>query len=470
MNKTITGIYSKLPSSFKSIAASIYGYHLKRWRYGSDTEKLVQEARERETWDADKWKNWKEKRLAFMLEHAATKVPYYREYWNKKQQQGENISWKKLENWPILTKEVLRQNPDAFITDGYDKSKMYREHTSGTTGTPLDFWCSRDLLHQWYAMFELRWRRWYGVSLQDNWAIFGGQNIIPLSNRKPPFWVWNKASNQLYMSAFHMRPEFMKYYLEALKKYNIAHIYSYSECVNQLAIAALTEKVKIKLKVVVTDAEPLFAYQKEAINKAFDCPVRETYGQAEMLCAAGECEYGKLHLWPEAGYEELLDESNLPVKNGTPGRIISTSLMNEGMPLIRYDLMDMAQFPVEQKLCDCGRAMPVVEKFMGRLDDAIQTADGRKLVQIDGILGSHLKIKEAQIIQETLIDFTVKVVPAEGWSDLTRKTLIDSLKGLIGDVNVNVEEVEEIPRTWMGKFRIVQSKLKMKEPVKNNSN
>jgi phenylacetate-CoA ligase len=346
---------------------------------------------------------------------------------------------------------------------------MYRDHTSGTTGTPVDFYSSREILRKWYALFEARWRRWYGVSLRDNWAIIGGQNIVPLKKDKPPFWVWNQAFHQLYLSAFHMRPDLMKYYLKAIKDYSVVHIYSYSESVHQLAQAALKENIKIKLKVVVTDAEPLFDYQRETISKAFDCPVRETFGQAEMLCAASECELGKLHLWSEAGYIELLDESDLPVDNGSAGRIIGTSLLNESMPLIRYDLMDMAQLPLTQEQCKCGRTLPVVEKFIGRMDDIIYAKDGRQLVQFDIILGSHLKIREVQIIQETLDDFTVKVVPAEGWNDSTRKTLVDSLKDLAGDVNVNVEEVKEIPRTWAGKFRIIVSKVKQKDLEKVNN-
>ncbi len=463
MKKLFKDIYDNLPYSLKSIAASTYGYYLRQWRYGTETEKLVLEAQEREKWSSEKWKNWREERLAYMLEYSSTKVPYYREYWSKRRQQGDYNGWKKLENWPILTKKILHQNQNAFIADGYNQKKMYHTHTSGTTGTPLDLWLSRDLLHRWYALFETRWRRWYGVNFKDNWAIIGGQGIVSLKKKQPPFWVWNQAFHQLYLSAFHMQPDFLKFYLKAIQEHSIVHLYSFSECAHQLALAALKEKIKIKLKVVVTSSEPLFSYQKESIARAFDCPVRESYGQVEMLCAASECEHGKMHLWPEAGYEELLDDADQPVENGTPGRIISTSLMNEGMPLIRYDLMDMAQYPVIQVPCSCGRSLPVMDKFIGRMDDVILTKDGRKLVQIDVIFGSHLNIREGQIIQETLENFTIKVVPVDGWSDLTRKTLINSLKELVGNVQVKVEEVKEIPRTWRGKFKVIQSKLKEKD-------
>ena len=55
------------------------------------------------------------------------------------------------------------------------------------------------------------------------------------------------------------------------------------------------------MTVAITNAEPVFDYQRWAIAEAFQCPVRETYGMAEIVAAASECTAGKLHLWPEVG-------------------------------------------------------------------------------------------------------------------------------------------------------------------------
>jgi len=56
---------------------------------------------------------------------------------------------------------------------------------------------------------------------------------------------------------------------------------------------------------------------------------------AEIVAAASECESGKLHLWPEVGWVEIL-ENNQPVPNGTAGDLVCTGLLNRDMPLIRY--------------------------------------------------------------------------------------------------------------------------------------
>ena len=39
--------------------------------------------------------------------------------------------------------------------------------------------------------------------------------------------------------------------------------------------------------------------------------MRDTYGMAEMVAAASECDHGRLHLWPEAGVVEVLDDDGV---------------------------------------------------------------------------------------------------------------------------------------------------------------
>ena len=197
------------------MAASLRGLSLRRWRYGPETERLIAEAFEREHWSAEQWKLWQQKRLADVLERAATLVPYYREYWLQRRRRGDQSSWEVLENWPILKKEVLRENPLGFVADDCDVRRMYREHTSGTTGKPLNLWWTRQTVRAWYALFEARVRMWHGVSRNDNWAILGGQLVTPFRQSQPPFWVWNATSHQLYMSSYHLSPDYIPAYLEA---------------------------------------------------------------------------------------------------------------------------------------------------------------------------------------------------------------------------------------------------------------
>src|SRR6201999_2266836 len=119
--------------------------------------------------------------------------------------------------------------------------------------------------------------------------------------------------------------------------------------------------------VIISNAEPLYAHQREFISRVFGCPVRDTYGMSEMTCAASECEAGKLHLWPEAGiYEVLRDDQDVPVRAGETGRLVCTGFLNPDMPLIRYEVGDRVAIAPPSEKCSCGRTLPILLSVEGR--------------------------------------------------------------------------------------------------------
>src|SRR6185503_21009611 len=99
---------------------------------------------------------------------------------------------------------TVRKNPLAFIADDCSIRQMFREQTSGTSGTPLRLWWSKETVRTWYAIFEARVRRWNGVSRHDHWSILGGQPVVAATTTHAPYWTWNLAMHQLYLSANHV--------------------------------------------------------------------------------------------------------------------------------------------------------------------------------------------------------------------------------------------------------------------------
>jgi phenylacetate-CoA ligase len=395
-----------------------------------------------------------------VLEHAATRVPYYREQWARRRRAGDRAAADVLENWPVLAKETLRRHPQAFLADDCDARAMFVEHTSGTTGTPLHVWQNRETVVTWFALFEARARRWHGVSRNDRWAILGGQLITAASRTRPPFWVWNGALNQLYLSAYHLKPGHIAAYLDEMSRREVRYLLGYPSGIYQLARETLEQGLTApRLAVVLGNAEPLLAHQREAIGETFGCPVRETYGMAEIAAAAGECEQGSLHVWPEAGHIEILaDRADLPARAGDPGRLIATGLLNADMPLIRYDTGDRAT--AAEGDCPCGRSLPVLAAIEGRADDVIITPDGRTIGRLDPVFKADLPIREAQIIQEDRDALRVLYVPAAGYTPGDGDDLVRRIGDRVGaDMSVTLEAVDAIPRSSNGKFRAVVSRI-----------
>src|SRR6266542_6866126 len=140
MNDTLLRLYNLLPSPLRSVPASLRGYYLSAWRYGPETGRMAEETLERDHWGAARWQAWQEEKLAFVLHLAATRVPYYREQWAERRRKGDRASWEYLENWPILDKESVRGHSEAFVVEGLNIRRLFNDHTSGTTGKPLDIY------------------------------------------------------------------------------------------------------------------------------------------------------------------------------------------------------------------------------------------------------------------------------------------------------------------------------------------
>lgn len=447
-------IYHRLPAGrARSVAATLRGAYLARWRYGPETDRLVGEALERDSWDAARWRAWQERRLAELLHRAATAVPYYRAHWAARRAAGDRASWEVLANWPVLEKGTVRDHPEALLADGCRRRRMFREHTSGTTGTPLVLWWSRTAVRHWYALFEARARRWYGVDRHTRWAILGGQLVAPVAQRRPPYWVWNAAMHQLYLSAYHLSPASVPQYLGALASYRVRYLLGYTSALEALARATAGHPVP-RLTVAVTNAEPVLAHQREVIEQGLGCPVRETYGMAEGVAAASECDRHRLHLWPEAGVVEALGASA-----GGAGELVATGLLNPDMPLIRYRVGDRATPDPSDERCACGRGLPRLLSIEGRSDDVLYTRDGRPVGRLDPVFKAAGSIAEAQIVQETVDRIRVRLVPTTGFRAAHGQAIAAELRGRMGPIEVVLEEVAEIPRSANGKFRAVISQL-----------
>ena len=459
MYSRVTSLYHRLPQAAQDLAASLHGWRLRGERYGHETDDLVQAALEREAWPADRWRAWEEDRLAFVLHRAATRVPYYRAMWSHRRYMGDERPWDRLENWPVLDKNQVREHSSAFIAEDQAKARLKMKRTSGTSGTPLTLWRSRRTTRARYALYEARRLRWYGADRHDRWAILGGQLITPYRRRQPPFWVWNAPLRQLYLSSYHLAPEFVPAYLDALARYRVRHVIGYPSSLHAISrVIGERGGAHLGLKAVVTNAEPLYAHQRESIEDAFACPVRETYGMVELVAGAGECADGQSHLWPEMGICEVRYADGLLARVGS-GELIATSLLDADMPLIRYRVGDTVSLGASNDGCECGRTLPLLNDVEGRCDDVLYSRDGRPVGRLDPVFKAGLRVAEAQIIQESVDLVRVQVVPTSGFGQADGKAIQRGLCERLGEVVVVVEPVRAIPRTSNGKFRAVISRV-----------
>lgn len=448
-------LYYRLPYFLKCIIATIRGYILKSNRT-LNRDRFLAELKNRDSWSKQQVKEYQQTSIEEMLAYCIKYVPYYRDY---HMEQSKNIDWNPLvlTNWPILEKDIIRKNPHRFLSERYKKGNLVNIATSGTSGKPMSFWFSKDALSYWYALYEYRTKIWNGVNDNDVWANMGGQLVCEIGRNKPPYWVYNYAMKQLYLSSYHIRPDTVHHYLEVIKRHKVQYILGYVSSIFSLANESLKQGLELpKLKVVITNAEPLLEGQREIISKAFQCHVIQTYSGCEFSFSGNENPNLDLFVWPEAGKMEVEVKKGEVSEYGL-GELIVTGLVNKAMPLIRYRVGDSVELVESDR-----DYLPFdrITQVIGRTDDLVITASGERVGRLDPVFKFDLLIKEAQIVQEDYTLFTVNVVPDDGFSIADEKVIIERLTDRVGkDCKVNVICVSEIPKGANGKFKAVVSKV-----------
>ena len=446
--------YARLPYPAKVLAASARGVRLRAWRYGPGFEGEVRRVLDRDRWAAERWRSWQQARLAAVLAHAAATVPHHHRWFARHPDRDPS----RLADWPVLTKPDLLADPAALVADDAPR-RRYRDQTSGTSGTPLAVWTSRADLQAFFALHEARTRRWHGVSRHDRWAILGGQLVTAPGRDHPPYWVENRALRQLYLSVPHVSAATIADYVAVLERFRPSHLVVYPSAAAFLARTGLDAgHTGAGPRVVVANAEPVTPPQRELIEAFFACPLRETYGMAEMAAGASECEAGTLHLWPDCGVVEVVDDDDRPVPEGEVGRLVLTGLVNDTTAFVRYANGDRGRRPRWGERCACGRGLPVLPTVEGRVQDLLVTPGGGRQFWVNPAFYG-LPVREAQVVQDRVDRVRARVVPAPGFSAGDEATIVTRLEDRLPGVAVSVEQVEAIERGPNGKFPPVVSRV-----------
>jgi phenylacetate-CoA ligase len=211
-------------------------------------------------------------------------------------------------------------------------------------------------------------------------------------------------------------------------------------------------------RAALTSSEKLTEDMRRQIEKVYRCEAFDGYSGVENCCLASECEHHRMHISPDVGIIEIVNELGEPVKTGEAGEIVATGFLNFDQPLIRFRTGDLAV--LSDASCPCGRNMPILENIIGRLEDAVIGQDGRETVRFHGIFVGLLGVREGQIIQETTLDFRIRLAVDANFEkkemDVIRKRFEDRL----GSINLVFEFVNQIERTERGKFRAIISHVK----------
>jgi len=228
-----------------------------------------------------------------------------------------------------------------------------------------------------------------------------------------------------------------------------------------------------KLRLAFLGAEPHSEKMRRKIEEFYGFKGFNSYGLSEMNGPgmAFECpEQNGLHVWEDSYIVEVIDPVTLkPVPEGEEGELVATTLVREGMPILRYRTKDLTR--IIPGPCPCGRTHRRIERIKGRTDDMMIVKGvnifpiqiEKRLMEIPGVGDNFLILLDREGYNERM---TVKVeVKKEFFGgnlkqlETLRRRIVEELKSdILITPKVDLVEPKSLPQGEGKAVRVIDNR------------
>ena len=377
-------------------------------------------------------------KLDKLLRHAVNTTPFYKPY----------AGFQNLSDFPLIGKKELKEHYDDFFSTSYDRKKLVKTETSGSTGRPFVYYMTKYKINRRMAEV-LHYNRQAGYALGMPFAQVR-------TNVFSDFYKW--MTNSVIIDPTRVNADWLQEQRDILINGKIEFLIGWPSVLVQIASWCQEHGDKpsdFSLKGIVCSAEPFTPHMRRLFNNVFGVPAYDRYATQELGIVANECKKcNAFHINKASHYVELLSMHNdNPAAPGEPGRIVVTDLNSFAMPLIRYEIGDIAISDGPNANCNCAQT---IRNIQGRVNDLIYNPRGENVnwAAIQDIIEKDSRIADAivqyQFVQEGVSDYCLNIIPglAQELQDITSHKLLE----LLGEnANIRFDFVEHIPTLSSGK-------------------
>jgi phenylacetate-CoA ligase len=450
-------IYKYSPNFFQNILISMFNYLAYSKRYGARYSFYRQLFKQNRTLSIEELQDIQKIKFQKLVKHAFDKSPFYRDIY-KSIDKVEGIE--QISLLPIISKETIRENIKSIRTTPLKKNQVFE--TGGTTGVSLQVVYTEENLQERFALLDT-FRSEYGYKLGMKTAWFSGKRIINQRDVKNNrFWKTDQLYHIRYYSTFHLKKEYLKYYLENLIKYKPQFLIGYPNSMFELAKYGLENGYSFPentVKAIFPTAESFSLESKKTLELFFNTKAYNQYASSEGAPFIIQCRSGNLHMELQSGVFEVLNSDDRPAKMG---RLVVTSFTSYGTPLIRYDIGDGIEL-MDGK-CTCENNNPMISHILGRTNDFIYSNEMGKVhqVRIADTVKKVQGVKNFQVIQDSLTEITIFIVIDSLLFTKEMKVIFfENWRDRVGDkIKLNVIETDHIAAASSGKYQMVINNIK----------
>lgn len=393
-------------------------------------------------------------RLQKIVQYAGTHSAYYRRLFAEHRFDPANFDLAQFRRLPVLTKADIRRATDEMLSDEFPKALLGQHKTGGSTGVSLTTYFDRQWLEVRTAD-AMRSNQWAGCFHGMKIAAIWG-NPSPVTTLKG--WLRSKLLDpSIVLDTMKLDAQSIAAFVAEWRREQPQVLFGHSHSLFMLARFLEDSQVRDLRPVgIISTSMMLLPNERAVIEAVFGCKVTDRYGCEEVGLIACECEQHRgLHLDIEHLFIEFLRADGSAAAPGEEGAIVLTDLYNRGMPFIRYRIEDVGL--TTDRVCGCGRGLPLMDKVIGRVADYLKRPDGslvagvslveRTLTAIDGL-------EQMQIVQPSLHHIVLNVVPAPDYSPASETQLLAEFRAVFGQgVDIEIIKLDKIPQERSGKYR-----------------
>src|SRR5205085_10787247 len=265
-----------------------------------------------------------ETRLALLLQHAAENVPFYRDaYRNLGLASNQLRNLDDLRELPVISKNTFREHKsEDFLAEGVPINRRLQATTSGSTGEPFRFYLDRRMMPLVFAS-HLFYDSCFGLHPFDRHIRI----IAPSMMERPTHGDTPKAARLRYAATARIQSLYESWtqrsvsLFEAdavevhrqIESFRPRYIVGYTSTLAVIASELLKRDLPLtqKLQGIVTIAEILTPERELLIDRYFDAPIINRYGQREFkFWCAQNCSESpeRFHVNTELAVCEILRE------------------------------------------------------------------------------------------------------------------------------------------------------------------
>ena len=335
--------------------------------------------------------------LRSQLMHAYRNVEFYR-----RRMEAEKItpldirSLDDMRLLPPLTKRDIQEHGAALLAMNIPENRRDQNQTGGSTGSPLQFWVDKERFDSRRASTD-RHNGWAGLHPGEWCAVLWG-STYELGTAVIPKITWRHRllDRSLLLNTSMISEEELQKFIALLRRYRPRRLKAYAQSAAMFAQYCRTVGADdIQFDSIITSAEVLLPENRALIEETFRGKIFNRYGCREISVIASECEH---HTGLHVNADALLVEIE-PIAGGPPdsGRVLVTDLYNRSMPLIRYEIGDVARW-TDTRPCPCGRSLPRLATVEGRITDFLCLPDGKMISgpSLALLVGQVAEIRQAQ--------------------------------------------------------------------------